>query len=220
MKMALAAIESEKISDSEAARRFNVPRTTLIDRRKASAGGDGSVKAITSKERQKWHQDKADGMNITQIAKKYGRDRGAVRKELKKDPPVATFTVKTEAANRKIATEIVDREKKSLSRQVKGLEGFVLLERELFKSWKADQKRWEKAGRSVWQDNVREAHGLISSNGCLAKHREVLGLSGQASYSEVLDALELKAKSALDAIQWLKYLSGYTDLPGGKSRVD
>ena len=216
MKMALAAIESEKISDSEAARRFNVPRTTLIDRRKAGAGGDGSVKAITSRERQKWHQDKADGMNITQIAKKHGRDRGAVSKELKKDPPVVKSVTKPEG----MACEIVAREKRAISRQLKGLEGLVLLERELHKSWKADQKRWEKAGRSVWQNNVQEAHDVISSNGCLAKHREILGLSEQASYLEVLDVLEARAKSAMDSIQWLKYLSGYTDLPGGASQVN
>ena len=216
MKMALAAIESEKISDSEAARRFNVPRTTLIDRRKASAGGDGSVKAITSRERQKWHQDKADGMAIAQIARKYGRDRGAVSKELKKDPPIVKPATKPEG----MACEIVAREKRAISRQLKGLEGLVLLERELHKSWKADQKRWEKAGRSVWQNNVQEAHDVISSNGCLARHREILGLSEQASYLEVLDVLEARAKSAMDSIQWLKYLSGYTDLPGGASKVN
>lgn len=220
IKMAIIAVETEKISQREAAKRFGISHTVISKRLKKSGGVETSCQTITSEERQKWHQDKADGMAIAQIARKYGRDRGAVRKELKKDPPVATFTVKAETVKRDIAAEIVDREKKSLSKQIKGLEGFVSLERELFKSWKADQKRWEKAGRSVWQDNVQEAHGVISSNGCLAKHREVLGLSGQASYSEVLDALELKAKSALDAIQWLKYLSGYTDLPGGKSRVD
>lgn len=216
MKMALAAIESEKISDSEAARRFNVPRTTLIDRRKASADGDGSVKIPTSEERQKWHQDKADGMNISQIAKKHRRDRKTVRNELKKDPSVAKPAVKPEG----MACEIVARERRAISRQLKGLKGLVLLERELHKNWKADQKRWEKAGRSVWQNSVQEAHDVISSNGCLAKHREILGLSEQASYLEVLDVLEARTKSAMDSIQWLKYLSGYTDLPGGASKVN
>lgn len=212
MKMALAAIESEKISDSEAARRFNVPRTTLIDRRKASAGGDGSVKAITSRERQKWHQDKADGMNISQIAKKHGRDRGAVSKELKKDPPVIKPATKPEG----MACEIIAREKRAISRQLKGLEALVLLERELHKNWKADQKRWEKAGRSVWQRYAQEAHDSISSNGCLAKHREILGLSEQASYLQVLEAVEAHACALVRSIEWSKYLSGYTDLPSSK----
>ena len=212
MKMALAAIESEKISDSEAARRFNVPRTTLIDRRKASAGGDGSVKAITSRERQKWHQDKADGMNISQIAKKHGRDRGAVSKELKKDPPVIKLATKPEG----MACEIIAREKRAISRQLKGLEALVLLERELHKNWKADQKRWEKAGRSVWQRYAQEAHDSISSNGCLAKHREILGLSEQASYLQVLEAVEARACALVRSIEWSKYLSGYTDLPSSK----
>jgi len=212
MKMALAAIESEKISDSEAARRFNVPRTTLIDRRKASAGGDGSVKAITSRERQKWHQDKADGMNISQIAKKHGRDRGAVSKELKKDPPVIKPATKPEG----MACEIIAREKRAISRQLKGLEALVSLERELHKNWKADQKRWEKAGRSVWQRYAQEAHDSISSNGCLAKHCEILGLSEQASYLQVLEAVEAHACALVRSIEWSKYLSGYTDLPSSK----
>ena len=216
MRMALVAIESEKISDSEAARRFEVPRTTLIDRRKAGGSVDGSVKRATSEERQKWHQDKADGMSIRQIAKKHGRSRESVSNELKKDPPVVKPATKFES----MACEIVAREKKAISRQLKGLEGLVLLERELHKSWKADQKRWEKAGRSVWQHNVQEAHDVISSNGCLARHREILGLPEQASYLEVLDVLEARAKSAMDSIQWLKYLSGYTDLPGGASKVN
>jgi len=214
--MALVAIEAEKISESEAARKFKIPRKTLSNRRRSTEAAGHLATTITSEERQKWHQDKADGMNITQIARKYGRDRGAVRNELKKDPPVVKPATKPEG----MACEIVAREKRAISRQLKGLEGLVLLERELHKSWKADQKRWEKAGRSVWQHNVQEAHDVISSNGCLAKHREILGLSEQASYLEVLDVLEARAKSAMDSIQWLKYLSGYTDLPGGASRVN
>ena len=215
--MAIAAIEAEKISEREAARKFDVPRKTLNDRRRKQCDDGGRIRPTpTSEERQKWHQDKADGMAIAQIARKYGRDRGAVRKELKKDPPVVVPAIKPEG----MACEIVAREKRAISRQLKGLEGLVLLERELHKSWKADQKRWEKAGRSVWQHNVQEAHDVISSNGCLAKHREILGLSEQASYLEVLDVLEARAKSAMDSIQWLKYLSGYTDLPGGASKVN
>ncbi len=216
INMALVAIEAEKISESEAARKFKIPRKTLSNRRRSTEAAGHLATTITSEERQKWHQDKADGMNITQIAKKHGRDRGAVRKELKKDPPVVVPAIKPEG----MACEIVAREKRAISRQLKGLEGLVLLERELHKSWKADQKRWEKAGRSVWQHNVQEAHDVISSNGCLAKHREILGLSEQASYLEVLDVLEARAKSAMDSIQWLKYLSGYTDLPGGASKVN
>ena len=214
--MALVAIEAEKISESEAARKFKIPRKTLSNRRRSTEAAGHLATTITSEERQKWHQDKADGMNITQIAKKHGRDRGAVRNELKKDPPVVKPATKPEG----MACEIVAREKRAISRQLKGLEGLVLLERELHKSWKADQKRWEKAGRSVWQHNVQEAHDVISSNGCLAKHREILGLPEQASYLEVLDVLEARAKSAMDSIQWLKYLSGYTDLPGGASKVN
>lgn len=216
INMALVAIEAEKISESEAARKFKIPRKTLSNRRRSTEAAGHLATTITSEERQKWHQDKADGMNITQIAKKHGRDRGAVRKELKKDPPVVVPAIKPEG----MACEIVAREKKAISRQLKGLEGLVLLERELHKSWKADQKRWEKAGRSVWQHNVQEAHDVISSNGCLARHREILGLPEQASYLEVLDVLEARAKSAMDSIQWLKYLSGYTDLPGGASKVN
>ena len=216
INMALVAIEAEKISESEAARKFKIPRKTLSNRRRSTEAAGHLATTITSEERQKWHQDKADGMNITQIAKKHGRDRGAVRKELKKDPPVVVPAIKPEG----MAWEIFAREKRAISRQLKGLEGLVLLERELHKSWKADQKRWEKAGRSVWQNNVQEAHNVISSNGCLAKHREILGLSEQASYLEVLDVLEARAKSAMDSIQWLKYLSGYTDLPGGASKVN
>jgi len=212
INMALVAIEAEKISESEAARKFKIPRKTLSNRRRSTEAAGHLATTITSEERQKWHQDKADGMNITQIAKKHGRDRGAVRKELKKDPPVVVPAIKPEG----MACEIVAREKRAISRQLKGLEGLVLLERELHKSWKADQKRWEKAGRSVWQHNVQEAHDVISSNGCLAKHREILGLPEEASYLEVLDVLEAKAKSAMASIQWLKYLSGYTKLPGAQ----
>ena len=214
--MAIAAVETEKISQREAAKRFGISHTVISKRLKKGGGVETSCQTITSEERQKWHQDKADGMAIAQIARKYGRDRGAVRNELKKDPPVVVPATKPEG----MACEIVAREKRAISRQLKGLEGLVLLERELHKSWKADQKRWEKAGRSVWQNNVQEAHDVISSNGCLAKHREILGLSEQASYLEVLDVLEARAKSAMDSIQWLKYLSGYTDLPGGASKVN
>ena len=211
MKMAIAAVETEKISERQAARRFKVPKTTLNENRKGG-GVAGSGQSITSEERQKWHQDKADGMAIAQIARKYGRDRGAVRKELKKDPPVVKPATKPEG----MACEIIAREKRAISRQLKGLEALVSLERELHKNWKADQKRWEKAGRSVWQRYAQEAHDSISSNGCLAKHREILGLSEQASYLQVLEAVEARACALVRSIEWSKYLSGYTDLPSSK----
>ena len=216
MKLALVSIESEKISVSEAVKRFDVPRTTLIERLKASAGFDGSVKTITSEERQKWHQDKSDGMNISQIAKKHGRDRGAVSKELKKDPPVVKPTIKPEG----MASEIIAREKKTLAKQAKGLDGLVLLEREMQRHWKSDQKRFDKSGRSVWQSYAKEAHDAISSNGCLGIQREVLGLADQASYLEVLEEMEVRARSVVRSIQWMKYLSGYTDLPKGDLAVN
>jgi hypothetical protein len=215
IEMANVAIASEKISENEAAKRFRVPQSTLNDNRKV-AGITGSGKPATLKERQKWHQDKADGMSIRQIAKKHGRDRGSVSKELKKDPPAVTPAPEP---GEKVC-EIVKKKKRALSRQSKGLEGLLTLERELQKSMRADQKNWQKIGRSVWHHNVQQAHDVISSNGCLTKHREILGLSEQASYLEVLDALEARAKSAMDSIQWLKYLSGYTDLPGGASTVN
>lgn len=210
--MAIAAIKDEKISQRQASKRFKVDRSIISRELLADAGVAEINQTITLEERQKWHQDKADGMNISQIAKKYGRDRGTVSKELKKDPLVAKPAVKPIG----MAREIVAREKKAISKQLKAVEGLVSLECQLRRSWKADQKRWEKAGRSVWQHNVQEAHDVISSNGCLAKHREILGLPEEASYLEVLDLLEAKAKSAMASIQWLKYLSGYTELPGAQ----
>lgn len=216
IKMAIAAIETEKISEREAARRFRLPQKTLNERFKASGGVSGSTQAITSEERQKWHQDKSDGMNISQIAKKHGRDRGAVRKELKKDPPVVKPTIKPEG----MASEIIAREKKTLAKQAKGLDGLVLLEREMQRHWKSDQKRFDKSGRSVWQSYAKEAHDAISSNGCLKTQREVLGLADQASYLEVLEEMEVRALSVVRSIQWMKYLSGYTDLPKAPSHVN
>lgn len=214
IKMAIAAIETEKISEREAAKRFKVSRSTLHRK-----GGDAVVQmgqTITSEERQKWHQDKSDGMNISQIAKKHGRDRGAVRKELKKDSPVVKPTIKPEG----MASEIIAREKKTLAKQAKGLDGLVLLEREMQRHWKSDQKRFDKSGRSVWQSYAKEAHDAISSNGCLKTQREVLGLADQASYLEVLEEMEVRALSVVRSIQWMKYLSGYTDLPKAPSHVN
>ena len=215
IKMALVAIEDEKISEREAAKRFKIPRSTLYDKRKAEGVAE-TGQTITSEERQKWHQDKADGMNISQIAKKHGRDRGAVRKELKKDPPVVKPTIKPEG----MASEIIAREKKTLAKQAKGLDGLVLLEREMQRHWKSDQKRFDKSGRSVWQSYAKEAHDAISSNGCLKTQREVLGLADQASYLEVLEEMEVRALSVVRSIQWMKYLSGYTDLPKAPSHVN
>ena len=55
----------------------------------------------------------------------------------------------------------------------------------------------------------------MSSLAMVVKHREILGLPEQASYLEVLN-VEARAKSAMASIQWLKYLSGYTELPGAQ----
>jgi len=173
-------------------------------------------KRTTLEERQKWHQDKADGMSLRGIASKYGRSRQAITKELKKDLPVVVLTVKPEG----MANEIMAREKKTLAKQAKGLDGLVLLEREMQRHWKSDQKRFDKSGRSVWQSYAKEAHDAISSNGCLKTQREVLGLADQASYLEVLEEMEVRALSVVRSIQWMKYLSGYTDLPKAPSHVN
>jgi len=216
VEMAIAAIEAEKISQREAARRFGVSNVTISRHIKKSGDLLQVKQAITSEERQKWHQDKADGMNISQIAKKHERDRASVRKELKKDPPVVKPTIKPEG----MASEIIAREKKTLAKQAKGLDGLVLLEREMQRHWKSDQKRFDKSGRSVWQSYAKEAHDAISSNGCLKTQREVLGLADQASYLEVLEEMEVRALSVVRSIQWMKYLSGYTDLPKAPSHVN
>lgn len=216
VEMAIAAIEAEKISQREAARRFGVSNATISRHIKKSGDLLQVKQAITSEERQKWHQDKADGMNISQIAKKHERDRAAVRKELKKHLPVVKPTIKPEG----MASEIIAREKKTLARQAKGLDGLVLLEREMQRHWKSDQKRFDKSGRSVWQSYAKEAHNAISSNGCLKTQREVLGLADQASYLEVLEEMEVRALSVVRSIQWMKYLSGYTDLPKAPSHVN
>jgi len=216
VEMAIAAIEAEKISQREAARRFGVSNVTISRHIKKSGDLLQVKQAITSEERQKWHQDKADGMNISQIAKKHERDRASVRKELKKDPPVVRPTIKPEG----MASEIIAREKKTLAKQAKGLDGLVLLEREMQRHWKSDQKRFDKSGRSVWQSYAKEAHDAISSNGCLKTQREVLGLADQASYLEVLEEMEVRALSVVRSIQWMKYLSGYTDLPKAPSHVN
>lgn len=173
-------------------------------------------KRTTLEERQKWHQDKADGMSFRGIASKYGRSRQAITKELKKDLPVVVSTVKPEG----MANEIMAREKKTLAKQAKGIDGLVLLEREMQRHWKSDQKRFDKSGRSVWQSYAKEAHDAISSNGCLKTQREVLGLADQASYLEVLEEMEVRALSVVRSIQWMKYLSGYTDLPKAPSHVN
>lgn len=210
--MAIAAIEAEKISNSEAARRFKVPRTTLIDRRKAGGPVDGSVKRATLEERQKWHQDKADGMSIRQIAKKHGRRRETVSNELKREPPKQ---VKPKAAEG-LSVEIVAREKKLFAKQVKQIEGLILLSNTLEKHWKSDQKRWDKAGASVWKAYAKDAHEALISSGCLDECRQLLGLKETATYPEILEALDSFFKKGSVAMNWMLYLSGYCELPGGQ----
>ena len=213
IRMAIAAIEAEKISEREAARKFDVPRKTLNDRRRKQCDDGGRIRPTpTSEERQKWHQDKADGMNIAQIARKHGRDRGAVRNELKKELPKQ---VKPKAAEG-LSVEIVAREKKLLPKQVKQIEGLILLSNTLEKHWKSDQKRLDKAGASVWKAYAKDAHEALISSGCLDECRQLLGLKETATYPEILEALDSFFSKGSVAMNWMLYLSGYRELPGGQ----
>jgi hypothetical protein len=210
--MAIAAIEAEKISEREAAKRFNVPHKTLNRKRKGSDAVCQVTQAITLEERQKWHQDKVDGMPIAQIARKYGRDRGAVRNELKKEPPKQ---VKPKTAEG-LSVEIAAREKKLFAKQVKQIEGLILLSNTLEKHWKSDQKRWDKAGASVWKAYAKDAHEALISSGCLDECRQLLGLKETATYPEILEALDSSFRKGSVALNWMLYLSGYCELPGGQ----
>ena len=98
--MALAAIESEKISENTASERFGVPQQTLNDRRRKEvhATGAGSmqvprethysdgrvVREVTDQERDEWAASHAEGKSFKSIAKEFGRDPRTVTAEIRK----------------------------------------------------------------------------------------------------------------------------------------
>jgi hypothetical protein len=100
INMALAAIESEKISENTAAERFGVPQRTLNDRRRKEVHASGStsmqvprethysdgrvVREVTDQERDEWAARHAEGKNFQSIAKEFGRDPRTVTAEIRK----------------------------------------------------------------------------------------------------------------------------------------
>lgn len=106
INMAIAAIESEKISERAAAERFGVPHMTLVNRHrqktptvpngtvgapapKATKGKDGKVRkppAAPEEITRAWEM-KDSGMSTPAIAKELGRGEQTVRDWLKKDRP-------------------------------------------------------------------------------------------------------------------------------------
>lgn len=266
ISMAIAAIESDKISERLAADRFGVPHMTLVNRRKKTAtvpsgtvavsvpkptkGKDGKERKppATSEEIARAWSMKDSGMSTPAIAKDLGRGERTVRdwfakarpevvqasqppapapvSQVRDIQPDALATAKPAPPSPfpapalrdpslplpALSVELIKREKKAAVKRATGLATLSELNADMERHWKAAQRNWEKDGRSVLRNHKHLADEELIKSGTLAAQCEALGLSPDASYQEMLRAIDAAAKKLSQSARTLLYLYGFTDM--------
>ena len=110
-----------------------------------------------------------------------------------------------------LTKEFVKKESKEFGRRIELLENTVELSKQLDKLWKYVQQKLNKHSRPVARQDIEIASKIMIQNGTMAKMAATLGLPSDASYFDVLFAIDALGKKISSSARHAIYLSGYSD---------
>ena len=110
-----------------------------------------------------------------------------------------------------LTKEFVKKESKEFGRRIELLENTVELSRQLDKLWKYVQQKLNKHSRPVARQDIEIASKIMIQNGTMAKMAATLGLPNDASYFDVLFAIDTLGKKISSSARQAIYLSGHSD---------
>jgi hypothetical protein len=169
---------------------------------------------------------KDSGMSTSAIAQALGRGASTVRDWFTKErpeavaaaqpvasPPAPEKTVSRDCSLPlpQLSQDIIKREKKLAAKRAAMFSELVVLQKEMTALWRYAQTRFEKDGRSVLRNHMGLADVAMQQSGALSKQCEALGLAPNASYQDMLLAVDRAAKDLSQSARKAIYLLGYTD---------
>lgn len=201
-------------------------------------GKDGKLRMppATHEEINRTWEMKDAGMSTLAIAKELGRAAATVRGRLAKDREQQTsvpakkqtqsFVLEKPAAvileqQREQLTptgelsnftrEFIKKESKEFNRRIELLENAVELSKQLDKLWKYVQQKHDKHSRPVARQDIEIASKVMIQDGTMAKMATTLSLPSDASYFDVLFAIDALGKTISSCARRAIYLSGKSD---------
>jgi hypothetical protein len=110
-----------------------------------------------------------------------------------------------------LSKDIISRERKAATKRTARLASLVELDAEMTALWKFAQKRFEADGRSVLRNHMGLADDAMVADGVISSACTALGISPDASYEQMLWAVDALAKRVSRSARQAIYLFGYTD---------
>ena len=110
-----------------------------------------------------------------------------------------------------LSKDIISRERKAATKRTARLASLVELDTEMTALWKFAQKRFGADGRSVLRNHMSLADEAMVADGMISSACTALGISPEASYEEMLWAIDATAKRVSQSARQAIYLFGYRD---------
>ena len=110
-----------------------------------------------------------------------------------------------------LTKEFIKKESKEFNKRIELLENAVELSKHLEKLWKYVQQKHDKHGRPVARQDIEIASKVMIQDGIMAKTAATLGLPNDASYFDVLFAIDALGKKISSCARHAIYISGHSD---------
>jgi hypothetical protein len=110
-----------------------------------------------------------------------------------------------------LTKELIERESKQFAKREKLLKATVQLSKELDVLWKYVQRKHEKFGRPIIRHDMEIASKVMVHDGTMENMALILGLNSDASYFEIMLAIDKLGKDISQYARQAIYLFGHTD---------
>jgi hypothetical protein len=110
-----------------------------------------------------------------------------------------------------LSKDIISRERKAAAKRTVRLAALAELDAEMTALWKYAQKRFDADGRSVLRNHMGLADEAMVADGVISSACTALGISPEATYEEMLWAVDAMAKRVSRSARQAIYLFGYRD---------
>lgn len=195
----------------------------------------GNEKAISAEEREQWWADHQAGLSARKMVERYGRGRKTITDEIRRregQPEATAAPAEPTVPNAgtlepdpisgmlprqpgmplpQLSKDIISRERKAATKRTARLASLVELDTEMTALWKFAQKRFGADGRSVLRNHMSLADEAMVADGMISSACTALGISPEASYEEMLWAIDATAKRVSQSARQAIYLFGYRD---------
>jgi hypothetical protein len=110
-----------------------------------------------------------------------------------------------------LTKELIERESRQFAKREKLLKATVQLSKELDILWKYVQRKYDKSGRSIVRQDMEIASKVMVHDGTMESMALILGLNSDASYFEIMLAIDKLGKNISQYARQTIYLAGHSE---------